>query len=75
MTDREIKRLRANGLIEDAYRNLVSSMVAERYSLSEENAIMRKALANLPGAMEEFDEYNSFVEQCKITAKNRLGIL
>jgi len=43
--------------------------VRERYSLSDELAIMRKALAKLGINDEQLEEYNAFVEQCKQEVK------
>jgi len=43
----------------------VNRKVRERYSLSDELAIIRKALAKLGINDEQLEEYNAFVEQCK----------
>lgn len=48
------------------YDELVNGMVREKYSESEEFAILRKAMTNLT---DEFTEYNAYVESCKIQAK------
>lgn len=53
----------------------VAELIRKRYSQNEELAIQRKAAAaSLAGesdgaAIEEFNEYNAFVEQCKVDAK------
>lgn len=50
-----------------SYENLVAQLVAEKYSLTEENAIQRKAI--MYGITDEFHIYNAYVEQCKLDAK------
>ena len=41
-------------------------MVRERYSESEEFAILRKAIS---GISDEYNIYNAYVENCKVQAK------
>lgn len=48
------------------YEDLVNQLVKERYSDSEEFAILRKAVKEVT---DEFLIYNSFVEECKVKAK------
>ena len=48
------------------YEKLVNQLVKERYSDSEEFAILRKALN---GFNEEFYIYNTYVEECKVKAR------
>ena len=62
------------GAINKMYGALVQEKVRSRYSQSEENAILRKTLANMPGSQEEFEQFNTFVEQCKVEARTELGI-
>lgn len=50
-----------------SYEELVNSLIREKYSESEEFAIIRKKMAGIN--TEEFDAYNEFAEQCKVTAK------
>ena len=57
---------------EPTYDTMVNFLVELKYSKSEENAILRKKLANLD-TNNEFDTYNSYVEECKALAKNLLG--
>lgn len=61
------------------YDEMVAKLVREKYSESEEFAIQRKAIneAFSPSpltsdsiAMAEYREYNSFVEECKVKAKD-----
>lgn len=60
----------------EEYDAKVAELIRERYSASEEFAIQRKMInaTNAPTpetkAIEEYDAYNSFVEECKIKAKN-----
>lgn len=49
-----------------SYENLVNKLVRERYSDSEEFAILRKAISNVT---DEYLIYNSYVEECKLQAK------
>ena len=48
------------------YDNLVNQLVKERYSDSEEFAILRKAMTE---KTDEFYIYNAYVEDCKVRAK------
>ena len=61
------------------YDAKVAELVRQRYSESEEFAIQRKAINEAfspstvsadSSAMKEYQEYNSFVEECKQIAKN-----
>lgn len=63
----------------EEYDKMVAKLVRERYTESEEFAIQRKAIneAFSPStisadslAMQEYQEYNSFVEECKQKAKD-----
>lgn len=50
----------------------INRKVRERYSLSDELAIMRKALAKLGIDYSQLEEYNAFVEQCKQEVEDEL---
>jgi hypothetical protein len=50
----------------DSYEQLVNKLVRERYTESEEFAILRKALNEKTN---EFYIYNAYVEECKTQAK------
>ena len=57
------------------YDKKVSELVRERYSDSEEFAIQRKMLNSINGetdakAIEEYEAYNAFVNECKERAKD-----
>ena len=47
------------------YEDLVDSLIRERYTLSQELAILRQRDTKVL----EFEDYNAYAEQCKITAK------
>lgn len=69
------KKLQADGtyLVEytiynmSSYETIVNQLVKEKYSDSEEFAILRKAIGNPYNA--EYIEYNAYVENCKVRAK------
>lgn len=57
------------------YDAKVSELVRERYSDNEEFAIQRKYLNTINGnpdaeAVEEYNAYNAYVEDCKVRAKD-----
>lgn len=49
-----------------SYEALVNQLVKERYSDSDEFAILRKAIN---GITDEYHIYNTYVEECKVRAK------
>ena len=49
-----------------SYEKLVNQLVRERYSESDEFAILRKAINNVT---DEYLIYNAYVEECKIKAR------
>lgn len=63
----------------EEYDNKVAELVRKRYTESEEFAIQRKAInaafspsvasADSP-VMEEYQAYNTYVDECKVRAKN-----
>lgn len=64
------------------YEDKVNELVRERYTESEEFALQRKAInaAFSPSVtsadssvLEEYQQYNSYVEECKIRAKEILS--
>lgn len=50
----------------------INRKVRERYSLSDELAIMRKALAKLGIDYPQLEEYNDYVEKCKQEVEDEL---
>lgn len=59
----------------DQYDKKVAELVREKYSTDEEFAIQRKMINSInenvdEKAVEEYNAYNAFVEECKETAKN-----
>ena len=68
MTKEEIEKMKADeaeffaGL---GYDECVNHLIRAKYSESEEFSVLRKRDTN----PEEFEEYNSFCEECKKTAR------
>lgn len=54
------------------YETMVNFLIEQKYSKSEENAILRKKIANLD-TNNEFDTYNAYAEECKTLAKQLIG--
>ena len=50
----------------------INRKIRERYSLSDELAIMRKALAKLGIDYSQLEEYNDYVEKCKQEVEDEL---
>ena len=57
---------------EDEYVKKVRELIAEKYSIEDELALHRKYLTQ-KSRDGEFEEYNLFVEDCKIRAKEILN--
>lgn len=51
------------------YEGEVITLIRQRYTLDQENAILRKALAGI--SVEEFAEFNQYVETCKTQARQK----
>ena len=54
-----------------AYEAASVAYIRERYSQDDENKVIREYLAN-PADKTEFDEYNSYVIECKEKAKAKI---
>lgn len=52
------------------YESLVVTLIRKKYSLNDEQAIIRKKLAGIDS--KEFEEYNKYAEECKAKAKEKL---
>ena len=52
------------------YEALVVSYIRERYSINDELSIIRQR----DSKPDEFAEYNNYVEECKVRAKENTGI-
>ena len=50
-----------------SYKSLVKKLIRQKYSEEDEYKLHREALIN--GINEEFLDYNTYVEQCKVQAK------
>lgn len=61
-----IKRVTFTTYSDLPYEDLVHKLVREKYSESEEFAILRKAIR---GNKAEYNTYNDYVEECKVRAK------
>lgn len=64
----KILLIKKNNIAEKIYPKLVEEAIREKYSLSDELAILRQRNSK----PEEFEEYNAFVEQCKIDIKAKI---
>lgn len=51
------------------YEGEVITLIRKRYTLDQENAILRKALSGIN--VEEFAEFNQYVERCKSQARQK----
>ncbi len=69
MTEKQIERLKRNGLLKEAYAALVNEKIKRRYTLSDELALLRRR-EEKPN---EFSAYNAYAEACKAEAKAELG--
>jgi hypothetical protein len=61
-----VKRITFTRYSNISYDELVNGMVRDKYSESAEFAILRKAMTL---KTDEFTEYNAYVEECKVRAK------
>ena len=64
--DKYVKKITYTYYLPITYENLVNHLVRERYTDSEEFAILRKAIN---GITDEYYIYNTYVEECKVKAK------
>lgn len=56
--------------IEEQYKQRVIELIRRRYSVDDELAILRQRNSKI----DEFNVYNSFVEECKVTARREFDI-
>ena len=73
MKSKFLKLIKKNNKAETAYSSLVVKLIRARYSQDEENAILRKKIANID-IKNEFENFNAYVEECKVIAKKELDI-
>lgn len=52
------------------YNNIVDALIREKYSINDEIAILRQAQTHV----DEYKSYYNYIEHCKTTAKDVLGI-
>ena len=70
MTQKEIIKLaRANGTLREHYEKEVNKRVRAKYSESGEMAILRHHALDPERYTKEWNEYNSYIEECKRQAK------
>lgn len=68
MTPEEEAEMLANQPIDQrTYEQMVEAFIRERYTVSDELAILRQRDTK----PEEFEEYNAFCEECKARAKSQ----
>lgn len=61
MKNAEKRLIEKNGIKEALYGERVNSLIRERYTLSDELAILRRR----DSAPEQFAAYNAYAEECK----------
>ena len=66
MSDIEIKLAKLNGVDDLVMNSEIDKLVRQKYTISNELAILRQK----DSKPEEFEEYNTYVEQCKATVKD-----
>ena len=54
--------------IEEQYKNRIVELIREKYSVDDELAILRQRDSKI----DEFNAYNSFVEECKQQARREI---
>ena len=65
MKNTKKRLIEKNGIKEAIYGERVNALLRERYTLSEELAILRRR----DSAPEEFAAYDAYAEQCKARAR------
>lgn len=70
MNDIEIKLAKKNGVAGKVYPQLVQELINKKYSIYDELAIQRQRDTK----QDEFNEYNTYCEECKVEAKRLLGL-
>lgn len=70
MENYKIKLAKLNGTAERLYPDLVTELIRRAYPLNAELAILRQR-DEKPA---EFAAYNAYAEQCKLEAKEELGL-
>lgn len=54
--------------IEEQYKNRIVELIRDKYSVDDELSIQRQRYTKV----EEFEEYDAFVEECKATARREI---
>ena len=70
MDKKKIRLARLNGNAQSLYHELVEEKIRARYTVGEELAVVRQR----DRKPQEFAEYDSYCEKCKMEAKKELGL-
>ncbi len=76
-TDADLAKMKSDVRlnIEENEQSLqIVSLIRERYSINDENAILRKAIAAISGGQsvsQEYLDFNAYVEECKAKVRNQ----
>lgn len=73
LTKEKVKLAKENGLLEKVYGEEVNDLIRLKYSQHEENAIYRHKLNGTDKG--EFEEFNTYCEECKAKALETINIL
>ena len=70
VTRKMIKLARMNGTYDRLYADVVQTLVRRAYPTPEDEVAILRQMSTKP---EEFAQYNEFVEQCKVEAREYLS--
>lgn len=69
ISETEIRLAKKNGVTEDIKKRLIIERVRERYDANDEMAILRQRDTK----PEEYEAYNTYIEECKAEIKQMLS--
>ena len=69
MDEQRIELAKKNGTLQDLYAEMVNRAIRQKYSISDEVALLRQRDTK----PDEFAEYNEYVELCKKQVRQVLG--
>ena len=64
------KLAKKNGAVADVYKREIINRIRQKYSVDDELSILRQRYDKPT----EFEEYNTFVENCKNEVKKEIGL-
>lgn len=64
------KLAKKNGTVDDVYEHEIIKRIRQKYSINQEFAIIRQRDTKPT----EFEEYNTYVEECKNAVKKEIGL-